>query len=184
MFVAAEEHRGKANALNESSANRVNNATRQQRREQIEQSFHLRESGSISRVCLTHIPLPLRIVPPIESTKVDAQCAGGKARLQFGHVRRARAPAISPTEKKNNHNNQKGRGARRGNGRRLTWRCRPLRLRAARSRRCGSARRRSRACVRECRTSLVDRAGASACARAGVGVVSVSGGGARSWSRS
>src|SRR5216683_7189419 len=176
MFVAAQEHRGKANALNESSAHCVNNAIRQQRREQIEQSFHLRESGSISRVCLAHIPLPLRIVPPIESTKVDTQCAGGKACLQFGHVRRARAPAIAPTEKKI-VTRQKGRGARRGSGRRLTWRCRPLRLRAARSRRCGSARRRSRACVRGCRTSLVDRAGASACARAGVGVLSVSGGG-------
>ena len=63
------------------SRTRVSKAIYQQRPEQIERSFHLRESGSISHVRFANIPLTLRIVPSIESTKVDAQCTRGKARL-------------------------------------------------------------------------------------------------------
>ena len=45
-----------------------------------------------------HISSPLIIVPPIESTKIDAQHTRGEARLQLSHVRHAAClPAISPT---------------------------------------------------------------------------------------
>ena len=90
------------------------------------QSSRLRESGCISRVCLAYIPLSFYKVPSIESTKVDAQSARGKARLQLGHMRRTRTPAISPTDqkkKKKINMHQKERGEKRE----LTWRRPPLR---------------------------------------------------------
>ena len=51
----------------------------------------------MSCVCLNHVSSTLIIVPPIESTKVDAQRTRGEARLQLSQVRPACSPAISST---------------------------------------------------------------------------------------
>ena len=56
-----------------------------------------RQNRCMPCVCLNHISSPLIIVPPIESTKVDAQRTRGEARLQLSQMRPACSPAISST---------------------------------------------------------------------------------------
>ena len=56
-----------------------------------------RENRRMSCVCLNHISSTLIIVPPIESTKIDAKRTRRETCLQLSQVRPACSPAISST---------------------------------------------------------------------------------------